>query len=268
MASSYYPITTDNYFDNTKSQSITSYPVTNTTNNKYHDDSDDDDLDALRKAALNTLNSNKRKNTYDNLPIHRNSRSSSRSYSSSRSSYSRSSISRSYSSSSLSSISSNSLNKHDKDYRFETKENASNGDIDERFPQDIPNDDDALIVNCPIQDDDLLTQNEHQPIINHLKQEDSKRISDYNHKKLPSKKRKDEHKKSPSIERPVSITVKLNSEDFDLRQLIKKRRTTESVPNNQRIVQILPKDGHLHVHKTIHDRSESRRSDKQNYHKH
>ncbi|CAF4309369.1 unnamed protein product, partial [Rotaria magnacalcarata] len=88
-----------------------------------------------------TLNSNKRKNTYDNSPIHRNSRSSSRSYSSSRSSYSRSSISRSYSSSSLSSISSNSLNKHDKDYRFETKENASNGDIDERFPQDIPNDD-------------------------------------------------------------------------------------------------------------------------------
>ncbi|CAF4570072.1 unnamed protein product, partial [Rotaria magnacalcarata] len=63
-------------FDNTKSQSITSYPVTNTTNNKYHDDSDDDDLDALRKAALNTLNSNKRKNTYDNSPIHRNSRSS------------------------------------------------------------------------------------------------------------------------------------------------------------------------------------------------
>ncbi|CAF2680216.1 unnamed protein product [Rotaria sp. Silwood2] len=291
MTSSYYPITTDNFFDNTQSQSITpmshysSYQMSNTTKKNYHDD-DDDDLEALRTAALKTLYSNKRKNTYDHSPIHRNSRSSSRSYSSSssRSSYSRSSISRSYSSSSLSSISSNSLDKNDKDYRFETKDKQTIGDIDERFPQDIlnNNDDDALIVNCPIQDDDLLIQDEQQTlVINHSKEQILKKPSHYNehnHNKLSSKeteRRKNEDtKKSSSIkEHPVSITVKLNSDDFDLRQLIKKRRTNESLQNNnQRIVQILPKDNQSNVHKTIDDRISSKRLDKnqslKKYHKH
>lgn len=206
------------------------------------------------------------KNTYQDSPIDRNSRSSSRSYSSSRS--------RSYSSSSeLSSISSSSLGKNDKDYRFETNEKQNNGDIDERFPQDISNDDDALIVSCPIQDDDLLTRDEQKPIVNHSKVEKSKKISSqdeqrpHHHKSLPSKTTsKNERKRSPSIERPVSITVKLNSNnDFDLRQLIKKRRTNESLPNNQRIVQILPKDND--TNRSTNDRHDERRPDK-NYRKH
>ncbi|CAF1509112.1 unnamed protein product [Rotaria sp. Silwood1] len=298
MTSSYYPITTDHFFDNTQLQSITpmshysSYQITNTTQNNYHNDNnddEDDDLEELRTAALKTLYSNKRKNTYDHSPIHRNSRSSSRSYSSSssssRSSYSRSSRSRSYSSSSLSSISSNSLDRNDKDYRFEIKTKQTIADIDERFPQDIPNnnnnDDDTLIVNCPIQDDDLLLRDEQQTIIiNHSKEEQiSKKIS--NHNKLSSKDIKrqkiEDIKKSSSIqEQPVSITVKLNSDNFDLRQLIKKRRTNESLPNNnnnnQRIVHILPKDNQTNVHKTIHDRVSSRQTDKnqtlKKYHKH
>jgi hypothetical protein len=186
--------------------------------------------------------------------VHRNSRSTSRTYSSSssQSSYTHSSISKSYSSSSLSSISSNSLDKNDKDYRFETKEKQTTGDIDERFPQDIPNDDDMLIVNCPIQDDELLKENE-QKISDREKRTHSKSV----------KSKKEERKKSPPIERPVSVTVKLNSDDFDLRQLIKKRRTDEPSGNNHRVVQILPKT----VHKTVHDRLSSERSDKK-YHKH
>ncbi|CAF4048216.1 unnamed protein product [Rotaria sordida] len=89
-------------------------------------------------------------------------------------------------------------------------------------------------------------------------------------------RKENESKKSSSIkEHPVSITVKLNSDNFDLRQLIKKRRTNESLQNNngnnnnnnnnnnnQRIVQILPKDNQLNVNKTIHDRISSKRLDK------
>ena len=41
--------------------STTHYSSYQTTNKNYSDDDDDDDLDALRKAALKTLNSKKRK---------------------------------------------------------------------------------------------------------------------------------------------------------------------------------------------------------------
>ncbi len=195
----------------------------------------------------------------NNCDHSRNSRSSSRSYSSSsRSSYTHSSISRSYSSSSLSSISSNSLDKNDKDYRFELKEKPSTADIDERFPND---NDDMLIVNCPIQDDDLLVKDEQQ------KQTASaaKKTSVRDERKAPKSQSK--RRKSPPIEPPVSITVKLKSEEFDLRQLIKKRRTDDTSSNNHRVVQILPKDNQTIVHKTIHDRLSSSRS-LQKYPKH
>jgi len=136
-----------------------------------------------------------------------------------------------------------------------------------------------LIVDCPIQDDDdLLLNHEQKPL---KKQTPSRKTSDRNgenhHQKSSSKdavkQRKEERQKSPSIQRPVSITVKLNSDEFDLRQLIKKkRRIDESSQNNHRVVQILPKDNNIIVHKTIHDRLSSGRSDKsrslQKYPKH
>jgi len=136
-----------------------------------------------------------------------------------------------------------------------------------------------LIVDCPIQDDDdLLLNHEQKPSKN---QTPSRKTSDRNgenhHQKSSSKdavkQRKQERQKSPSIQRPVSITVKLNSDEFDLRQLIKKkRRIDESSQNNHRVVQILPKDNNIIVHKTIHDRLSSGRSDKsrslQKYSKH
>ncbi len=59
QTSSYYPVTTDNYFDHTQSKPTSHYSSYQTTNNDYSDD--DDDLDALRTAALKTLNSKKRK---------------------------------------------------------------------------------------------------------------------------------------------------------------------------------------------------------------
>jgi hypothetical protein len=133
-----------------------------------------------------------------------------------------------------------------------------------------------LIVNCPIQDDDDLILHDEQK---NSKIQVSKKTSDYderNNQKKNSKEikqRKEERKKSPSIEQPISITVKLNnSDEFDLRQLIKKRRTDESSLNNHRTVQILPKDNDKIVHKTIHDRLSSGRSEKNStlkkYHKH
>jgi hypothetical protein len=115
-----------------------------------------------------------------------------------------------------------------------------------------------LILDCPIQDDDLLKDEEQK------KSDQNKRNHSKPSSSKPVKSKKEEHKKSsPTIERPVSITVKLNSDEFDLRQLIKKRRTDEPSGNNQRVVQILPKT----VDKTVHDRVSSRRSDKK-YHKH
>lgn len=208
------------------------------------------------------------KKTNEQSPIDRNSRSTSRSYSSSsRSSYTHSLVSRS---SSLSSISSNSLDRHDKDYRFETTtDKQSNGDIDERFPVHTPHDDDndALIVNCPIQDDDLIIHDEQKNNSN----EKSTKKSSYSKERTSNKsssnekkRRKDEPRKSPTIERPISITVKLNSEEFDLRQLLKNRRANDSSQNNQRTVQILPKDKNSDVHKTMQNRLSSRRTDKNN----
>jgi hypothetical protein len=132
-----------------------------------------------------------------------------------------------------------------------------------------------LIVDCPIQDDDdLLLNHEQKPSKN---QTPSRKTSDRNgenhHQKSSSKDVVKQRQKSPSIQRPVSITVKLNSDEFDLRQLIKKkRRIDESSQNNHRVVQILPKDNNTIVHKTIHDRLSSGRSDKtrslEKYHKH
>jgi len=130
-----------------------------------------------------------------------------------------------------------------------------------------------LVVNCPIQDDDIILRDE---LKNNSKKQISKKSSnncdERNHHKSKYSKEIKQRKKSPSIERPISITVKLNSDEFDLRQLIKKRRTDESSSNNHRTVQILPKDNHLIVHKTIHDRLSSGQSEKnrslQKYHKH
>jgi hypothetical protein len=122
-----------------------------------------------------------------------------------------------------------------------------------------------LIVDCPIQDDDdLLLNHEQKPL---KKQTPSRKTSDRNgenhRQKSSSKDVVKQRQKSPSIQRPVSITVKLNSDEFDLRQLIKKkRRIDESSQNNHRVVQILPKDNNTIVHKTIHDRLSSGRSDK------
>jgi hypothetical protein len=71
QASSYYPVATDTFFDNTQSQSIaspshySSYQGTKATNQNYSDD--DDDLDALRNAALKTLNPKKRKVCFNYL---------------------------------------------------------------------------------------------------------------------------------------------------------------------------------------------------------
>ena len=162
-------------------------------------------------------------------------------YSSSSSSSSRSSYSRS---NSASSISSTSLDRNDKDYRFEPKEK----DIDERFPHDNA---DMLIVDCPNLDDDLRIDNKR-----------TTKSSDHDERKLRKAK-------SPSLERPVSITVKLNTSDFDLRQLIKKRRTDESTSTaaeKQRLVQIGSNDNHLVVHKPIHHRLSSRRTEKNSKH--
>ncbi len=145
------------------------------------------------------------------------------------------------------------MDKNDKDYRFEIKEKASNGDIDERFPNDNG---DMLIVNCPIQDEDLLIHDEQKKSTDH----DERKPRKSNSKEVKRRK------KSPSIEPPVSITVKLNSDQFDLRQLIKKRRTEESSSSNQRVVQILPKDNQIVVHKKIHDRLSSSRSEKTHKH--
>ena len=135
-----------------------------------------------------------------------------------------------------------------------------------------------LIVNCPIQDDDLLLCDEKQTTINCPREHLSKKITDRderNHHKISSKdvkRRKEEHRKSPSIERSVSVTVNLNSEQFDLRQLIKERRTDESFRINHRVVQILPKDNDSNVHRTNSTRASSSRFDKnqsiQKYHKH
>jgi len=133
-----------------------------------------------------------------------------------------------------------------------------------------------LIVNCPIQDDDDLILHDEQK---NSKIQVSKKTSDHdernNQKKISKeiKQQKEERKKSSSIEQPISITVKLNnSDEFDLRQLIKKRRTDESSLNNHRTVQILPKDNDKIVHKTIHDRLSSGRAEKNStlkkYHKH
>jgi len=115
-----------------------------------------------------------------------------------------------------------------------------------------------LIVNCPIQDEDLLVQDERKQSSDH----DERKPRKSNYKEM---KRRE---KSPSIERPVSITVKLNSDQFDLRQLIKKRRTEESSSSNHRVVQILPKDNQIIVHKTVHDRLSSGRTGKEKNHKH
>jgi hypothetical protein len=113
-----------------------------------------------------------------------------------------------------------------------------------------------LIVNCPIQDEDLLVQEERKKTFDR----DERKTRKSNSKEV---KRRE---KSPSIERPVSITVKLNSDQFDLRQLIKKRRTEESTSSNHRVVQILPKDNQTIVHKTVHDRLSSGRTGKNHKH--
>jgi len=133
-----------------------------------------------------------------------------------------------------------------------------------------------LVVNCPIQDDDDLLLHDEKKISKiNSKQQISKKPSnrdERNHHKSNYSKEVKQRKTSPSIERPISITVKLNSDEFDLRQLIKKRRTDEPSSNNHRTVQILPKDNHSIVHKTIHDRLSSGQSEKnrslQKYHKH
>ncbi|CAF1389302.1 unnamed protein product [Adineta ricciae] len=289
MTSSYYPITTDNYFDKTHSKAMTStshynsYHPIKATKRSYSDDDDDDDLDALRNAALKTLNSRKRKNTHDHSPIRRESRSPSQSYSS-RSGSSYSSISRSSSSSSLSSISSDSIDRHDKDYRFENKEKQATGDIDERFPQDIPTaNDDTLILDCPFQDDDLLLHQEDKPTENSFAHtplpppppRKSSTRNDQNHHKSSTKDTKPQKKEerrhsSPVNERPVSITVKLNTDEFDLRHLIKKRRTEESSQNNHRTVQILQKDRNNTpiIHRSTHDRHSDKSRSSHRHHKH
>lgn len=100
---------------------------------------------------------------------------------------------------------------HDKDYRFENRNppatTTTNHDIDERFPTDQ----DLLIVDCPNEDDeDLLLSSVHR-----------------------KREEKQEH-------RPVSKTIKYNSNDFDLRQLIKKRRVVEEKTNEK--IHRLPKE--------------------------
>lgn len=104
---------------------------------------------------------------------------------------------------------------HDKDYRFEnrnppvttTTTTTTNHDIDERFPIDQ----DLLIVDCPNEDDeDLLLSSVHRKC-----------------------EEKQEH-------RSVSKTIKFNSNDFDLRQLIKKRRVVEEKTNEN--IHLLPKE--------------------------
>lgn len=88
-----------------------------------------------------------------------------------------------------------------------------------------------LIVDCPSldDDDDLRLPNE----------------------RIKSMDRDERKSKPPPLDRPVSITVRLNTSEFDLRQLIKKRRTEEdSKTSSERVVQIASKDS---VHK--HSRS-------------
>ena len=85
-----------------------------------------------------------------------------------------------------------------------------------------------LIVNCPIQDDDLILRDEQKIILNNKYKKIFRIMMNEIIINQIQKKLNNERKKSPSIERPISITVKLNSDEFDLRQLIKKRRTDES----------------------------------------
>lgn len=103
-----------------------------------------------------------------------------------------------------------------------------------------------LIVDCPSldDDDDLQLPNERiKPI-------------DRDERKAPVAKESKPRRKSPLPEHPVSITVRLNTSEFDLRQLIKKRRTEESTPSSKRVVQMASKDS---VHKSSRS---SRRTEK------
>ena len=114
-----------------------------------------------------------------------------------------------------------------------------------------------LIVNCPSQDDDLLLHDKQQSTITQSKEQLSRRIKNdekkFRHKTSSKdvRKHKDEHQQSSSIKRPVSITVKLKPDQFDLRQLIKKRRTNESNSNNHRVVQISPRNNNINVQTPI-----------------
>ena len=106
-----------------------------------------------------------------------------------------------------------------------------------------------LIVDCPSldDDDDLQLPNEQiKPI-----DRDERKA-----RKSPVEKESKPRRKSPPIEHPVSITVRLNNSEFDLRQLIKKRRTEESTPSSKRVVQVAAKDS---VHKSS---GSSRRTEK------
>lgn len=163
------------------------------------------------------------------------------------------------------------MDAHDKDYRFESKDKQSTGDIDERFPQDIGHDNDMLIVDCPLQDDDLLLNEERPPPIVVAKPKTEKKPSDRDErsrhkpvvKEVPKRKEEPKKKKSSSHDRPAPVTIKPDSKEFDLRQLIKKGRTEEthssdtSRTDHKRTVQIRSNGNQLTVHKNIQSRSSS-----------
>lgn len=116
-----------------------------------------------------------------------------------------------------------------------------------------------LILDCPNLDDD---NDDH-----HLRKATERTKSSDRDERKPRRKEVKPRSKSPPTERPVSITVKLNTTDFDLRQLIKKRRTEESSSTAQeRLVHIGSNDNHLVVHKPIdhhhQHRLSSRRTEK------
>ena len=121
---------------------------------------------------------------------------------------------------------------HDKDYRFEGTQEPATGDIDERFPQE-PLDNDMLIVSCPIQDDDLLPR-------------------DPSHSTAPKPNKRQQ---SP----PTEVPVRDKRDEFDLRQLIKKRRSNQEA-DHPRTVELSSNANQIIVHRKLDARVSEKRA--------